>query len=119
MPAKLFALTAYLLGIAGAGALIAYVIGTGTGYWPRGEPADGAFPWLVNVGLSLVFALQHSGMARPSFKAWWTRVIPAYLERSAYVGISGVLFIAIVLCWQPLPGEPLWHGPLWIVAISL
>jgi len=119
MPRKLTALAAYLIGSAGAGVFFAYVIGAGTGFWPRGEPADGPLPWAINLGWLLLFAVQHSGMARQSFKQWLTRWLPAALERSLYVAVSGILLAALTLGWQPLPGEPLWHGPLWIVAISL
>jgi protein-S-isoprenylcysteine O-methyltransferase Ste14 len=119
MATKLAALTAYLIGLAGTGVFFAYVVGAGTGYWPRGVPDHGVLPWAINLGWLLLFALQHSGMARQSFKQWCTRLIPATLQRSLYVAVSGILFAALTLLWQPLPGEPLWHGPLWIVAISL
>ncbi|HLA70452.1 MAG TPA: hypothetical protein VK624_03010, partial [Steroidobacteraceae bacterium] len=42
----------------------------------------------VDVGLILLFGLQHSVMARPGFKRAWTRVVPKELERSAYVLLS-------------------------------
>jgi protein-S-isoprenylcysteine O-methyltransferase Ste14 len=119
MPAKLLALAAYLIGLAGAGIFFAHVVGVGVGFWPRGEASDGLIPWLINVGWLLVFAVQHSGMARPAFKNWWTRLVPAAWERSFYVMISGSLLAGLTLSWQPLPGAPIWHGPTWIVAISL
>jgi protein-S-isoprenylcysteine O-methyltransferase Ste14 len=59
---------------------------------------------LVDVGLLGLFALQHSVMARGGFKAWWTRVIPATLERSTYVLLSSVLVALVVWQWRPVTG---------------
>jgi protein-S-isoprenylcysteine O-methyltransferase Ste14 len=57
----------------------------------------------INIGLLLVFALQHSIMARPTFKKWWTRFVPAPAERSTYVLASNQCVIALFALWQPLP----------------
>ena len=44
-------------------------------------------------------------MARTGVKAWLTRIAAAAsLERSAYVWIASLLFLAVCLLWQPLPG---------------
>lgn len=59
---------------------------------------------LVNIGLLALFAVQHSVMARPAFKRWWTRFIPAAAERSTYVLFSSVALIALFVFWQPMGG---------------
>ena len=37
---------------------------------------------LINSGLLMVFVLQHTIMARPAFKRWFTRFVPVSIERS-------------------------------------
>lgn len=68
---------------------------------PRGDFVQGL---LVDLGLLLVFALQHSVMARPAFKRWWTRFIPEPAERSTYVLASSLALIALFAFWRPLGG---------------
>lgn len=62
------------------------------------------FALLTNASLLLLFALQHSIMARPAFKNWWTRIIPASLERSTFVLLSSLCLMLMMWQWQPLGG---------------
>ena len=59
---------------------------------------------VIDVLLLLMFALQHSVMARPAFKEVLTRFIPAAAERSTYVLCSSGLLIALFAFWQPIGG---------------
>lgn len=59
---------------------------------------------LVNLGLLVIFAVQHSVMARPAFKKWWTQFVPQAMERSTYTLFSSLALIALFYFWQPLGG---------------
>ena len=59
---------------------------------------------LIDVLLLAAFAVQHSGMARPAFKRWWTQVVPEAAERSTYVLVSSLALAALYVFWEPIGG---------------
>ena len=59
---------------------------------------------LTNTAFLLLFAVQHSVMARPAFKRWWTKFVPEQIERSTYVLLSSLLMIGLMVMWQPMGG---------------
>jgi methanethiol S-methyltransferase len=68
-----------------------------------GEPGPAALALLVNTLLLGLFAIQHSVMARPAFKRWWTRMVPEPVERTTYVLFTSLVLLLLYGQWQPMP----------------
>lgn len=63
---------------------------------------------LVDVLLLALFAVQHSVMARPGFKRWWTRLVPKPAERATFVLLASLALVLLFAQWRPL-GAVVWN----------
>ncbi len=68
------------------------------------SPLAGAPAALVNIGLLLLFGLQHSVMARQGFKRVLTKLVSPNVERSTYVLVTALILFALYAYWIPMPG---------------
>jgi protein-S-isoprenylcysteine O-methyltransferase Ste14 len=122
--ALLYGITAYLFFVVTfayaaafvAGVFVSKTIDTG----PASAPLTAA---AIDLGLMALFAVQHSVMARQSFKRWWTKFVPPVLERSTYVLASSLVLALLVWQWRPIPvavwsvQDPLFAAVIWCLAV--
>ncbi|MEP6947795.1 MAG: methanethiol S-methyltransferase [Ginsengibacter sp.] len=99
-----YSLLAYLAGVVA----LLYVIGfVGNFVVPKsidtGSEAGFSRALIINLVLIILFALQHSVMARPAFKAWWIRIIGTAAERSTYILLTSLALFLLCWQWQPMP----------------
>lgn len=76
----------------------------------KGLAASPAMAAIVDLALIALFGIQHSVMARPGFKARWTRIVPAALERSIYCLATVVVLLVMFRFWHPI------EGTVWSIA---
>jgi len=106
--ALLYGIACYLIFLATFLYAIAFVAGFGPKHIDSGATAPFTSALTIDIVLLGLFAVQHSGMARPAFKRRWTRLVPAPIERSTFVLASSLVLIVLFWQWRPLT-LPLWH----------
>ena len=88
---------------------------------PKAPPLTAA---IIDVALVALFGLQHSVMARPAFKAKWTRIVPPPAERSVFVLAASAALIVLFLGWRPIENvvwslnpitHPIINDLIWLV----
>jgi len=98
----------YAIGFTG-NVLVPKSIDIGMPSGSAGEPLWASL--LVDTLLLALFAVQHSVMARPAFKRWWTRFVPKPVERSTFVLMASGTLILLFALWRPI-AAPVWDfGP--------
>src|SRR5690242_13762470 len=96
-----YAVAGYLLMLAVTGYAIGFFAGAGV---PKGIDQGAWSPWplavAIDAGLLLLFAVQHTVMARPWFKRRWTRLVPAPAERATFVVAASLALALLFWLWQ-------------------
>ena len=134
MPALIilvYAAAAYLLFLAVLGYAAGFFAGFGV---PKGidEGSRAAVPVAVTIDLLLLllFAVQHTVMARPWFKRHWTRIVPEPAERTTFVLAATLVLALLFWRWRPVggivwslsgpPADALWavYAAGWVAAFS-
>jgi protein-S-isoprenylcysteine O-methyltransferase Ste14 len=101
----LYGLTGYLVGLV---SLLWFILAMGglapTAFGPI-HTISTASAIAVNIGLVVLFGLQHSIMARPGFKSFMSRFMPHATERATFLLLTGLTLMFAIAYWQPLPGQ--------------
>lgn len=119
-----YAVACYLVMLAVLGYAFGFFAGVGV---PKGIDDGARSPWalavIIDAGLLLVFAVQHTVMARPWFKRRWTRLVPAPAERATFVVAASLALALLFWLWRPVGGT-VWRlsgvaaAVLWAVYVA-
>lgn len=121
IPLMGFALVAYVVFFVTFLYLIAFVgdLAAAPRTVDRGPEAPVRAALVINLGLIALFGVQHSAMARQSFKRRWTRLVSPAAERSVYVLVASVTLLLLFWGWRPIlatiwtVSDPLGVAILW------
>jgi len=120
----IYGLLAYLIALIGQILFILYLTKLDIRNIYLAQEGSLIYSIFIDTLLVLLFALQHSIMARGWFKDLLCKFIPKSMERSTYVLFSGLVFILIYFYWQPIDGtiwrvdNPILESTLWIMFVS-
>lgn len=71
--------------------------------WHPGPELAWGWALAINLGIMVLWSLQHTGMAAPAFKAWSRPLVPLALERSLYCALTSAALLLVIFCWVPMP----------------
>jgi protein-S-isoprenylcysteine O-methyltransferase Ste14 len=98
----IYGVTGYLLFLAIYAWLAAFVGDLLVGHSVDSPASDSMAQALaIDLGLIVLFGLQHSIMARPAFKQAWTRIVPQPIERSTYLYATCAVTALLIWQWRP------------------
>jgi protein-S-isoprenylcysteine O-methyltransferase Ste14 len=98
----LYGIVSYFIGVAGLACIILALVK----FIPFGflNPGQTSVPIVWNLVLVALWGIVHTVMARDSFKAVLTKIVPEAAERPTYVLVAGITSVLLVGLWQPVGG---------------
>ena len=80
---------------------------------PTSVDVGTAAPWgqavVIDLLLLALFGLQHSVMARRSFKRWWTQWVGPTVERSTFILATSLVLALLYWQWRPIAAPTVWR----------
>lgn len=116
----LYAVVSYVLFLAVFLLLVAFLANVASPWTVDGAAGEtGPSAVLTDLALVALFGVQHSVMARPAFKAWLTRIVPAAIERSTFVLAAAAVLALMLWQWQPITTPVMWDVTQPVAAMAL